>query len=139
ETVTTSIDTKGRKQPAKHRARRRGREQKKQADFIEENRRRYQPAVEALAARLVELDPKVARGVLSAVALRGPSRTPEGPNFIPALPFAFGPEAALNALGEQDIDPPEASTEAMKAKLAAPVNDQTAPGPIPECLRRSAQ
>jgi ParB-like chromosome segregation protein Spo0J len=132
-TVDTRTDTKGRKQPAKrarererHKRRlgREQREQKKQADLINETVRESQPAIDALVARLVKLDPKVARGVLEAIAMFGPCGAVEGPNFILALPFALALEAALNAL--EDAAGPAACA-------GAPAADGL---DIPECLRR---
>jgi ParB-like chromosome segregation protein Spo0J len=103
ETVTTSIDTKCRKQPARKktsktatkRAQRRAREQKKQHDSVEKVIREQQPAIDALAARLVELDRNVARGVFEALAIRSPCGYMAGVNFLLAEPFALALEKAL--------------------------------------------
>jgi hypothetical protein len=118
---TIGADGKARKRPAKKKARTRyEREQKKQADLINGIVRESQSAIDALVARLVELDPKVARGVLEAIAMFGPCGAVEGPNFVLALPFALALEAALNA--------------AAPAERAAPDDGLD----IPESLRRAA-
>jgi ParB-like chromosome segregation protein Spo0J len=70
---------------------------KKAGEDTEEFQRKQQPAVDNLAARLVALDPKVARGVFEALSIRGPCGGPEGVNFFLADPFMMAIWKALPA------------------------------------------
>jgi hypothetical protein len=137
---TVGADGKARKQPAnhgwsherskQHRAKRnrlasererKQREKQRREDYFEET----EAEAKGLAAKLVDL--ALAREVYELLSIGGELQ------LMDALRDALDPEGT-------GLDDPGASADAMKAKFAeanaAPVDDPTDPGPIPECLRR---
>ena len=78
------------------RQKRHEREAKKSGEALKDFTRQEQPAIEALAARLVKLDADVARQVFNALAIRGPCGRMEGVNFLLSRPFANALQRALD-------------------------------------------
>jgi hypothetical protein len=74
---------------------RRARDDAKNKAAIAKHVQVHQPAVDALVAALVKLDPNVARGVFEALAIRGPCGGWEGVNFTLAAPFGIALGDAL--------------------------------------------